>query len=192
MWLDGAPPEMTVMTRSGKIHSPRRVRFECPGVIMNKSFLIQATRLVVGVVSVAALAACAAPVTRVTRIYESPDAVIARSHVDYGTVRRIEVTDTQQQVTGGGALLGGLIGGVVGNQFGHGFGRAAVTALGAAGGVAVGNNVEQRQAQENSGTRYVVEVRLDDGRERRFDVPAISGLRVGGRVRIDGETLSAA
>jgi outer membrane lipoprotein SlyB len=161
-------------------------------ILGRETVLKRATRLAVGSVCIAVLAACAAPVSSVTRIYEAPGATIARARVDYGTVRRIEVIDTQQRVTGGGALLGGLIGGVIGNEIGHGFGRGAATALGAVGGAVVGNDVERRQADENSGTRYRIDVRLDDGRVRSYDSPTLNGLRVGGRVRVEGGVLSVA
>jgi outer membrane lipoprotein SlyB len=179
---------------------PRRLALHPPlGVDMNTSsrslpatVVTRVGRPLAGLACVAALAACAAPVTSVTRIYEGPGASVARTRVDYGTVRRIEVTDTQQHVGGGGALLGGLIGGVVGNQIGHGFGRGAATALGAVGGALVGNEVEHREAEANSGTSYRVDVRLDDGRVRSYATPDLNGLRVGGRVRVENGVLSAA
>lgn len=153
----------------------------------------RAARWITSVGSIATaviLSACAVPVTRVTYDYEAPGAVVPIAQVDYGTVRRIQVTDTRQEITGGGALVGGLIGAVVGNQVGHGFGRAAATALGTVGGAVVGNNIERRDAEANSGTRYQVTVQLDDGRIKRFDYEALNGLRVGKRVRVERGVLS--
>lgn len=79
------------------------------------------------------LAGCAVPVTRTTHIYDAP-ASVAYSGVEYGIVRGIDVVDTTEAPTGGGAVLGSLLGGVIGNEIGYGAGRAAATVLGAFGG----------------------------------------------------------
>jgi outer membrane lipoprotein SlyB len=139
------------------------------------------------------LSACAAPVTHTTRIYESADSpahlVPVARYVEYGTIRRIDVEETHQGVTGGGAVLGALVGGLLGNTIGRGGGRGAATALGAVGGGFLGNRIEHNEARSNSGTRYVVVVRLDNGSTRRFDIDHRDGFRVGERVRIDGGEL---
>lgn len=138
-----------------------------------------------------ALAGCAAPVRRVTHIGEAPRSA-AYSEVEYGTVRRIDLVETSEQPTGGGAVLGGLVGGVIGNQIGHGAGRAAATVLGAFGGAAVGNNVEQNQAAAASRRYYHVVVQLDHGPTRTFDYYELNGLRRGDRVRLDHGVLERA
>jgi outer membrane lipoprotein SlyB len=134
------------------------------------------------------LSACAVPVTRSTRIYDAPEVAYAPAPlpaVRYGSVQRIEVIETTQQPSGGGAVIGALVGGVVGNQFGHGAGRAAVTALGAFGGAVVGNQAEQAQAAANSSRYYRVFVQFDDGGRHYFDYAELNGLRSGERVRLE-------
>ena len=148
------------------------------------------SRLAVGMaaalVMCGVLAACAVPVTRTTRIYEEPGAARlapAPAYARYGTVERIEVEDTQVHDSGGGAVLGGLAGGVLGHQIGRGGGNAAATALGIFGGAVIGDRIEGRQAAAESGRRYHVVVRFDDGVHETFDYAEIRGLRVGERVK---------
>lgn len=132
------------------------------------------------------LGACA-PVTRTTRVYEEPRRV-STPYIERGTVQRIEVVETHQNVGPGGAILGAVVGGVVGNQVGRGSGRAAATAIGAVGGAVVGNHIERREAAANSDTYYKVFVRLDNGQRRRFECNHIGNTQVGDRVRLhDGE-----
>lgn len=132
------------------------------------------------------LAACAVPVTRTTRVYEEPVAsrqAAAHEHARYGTVERIEVEDTQVHDSGAGAVIGGLAGGVLGHQIGRGVGNAAATALGIFGGAVVGDRVEEHQAAAESGRRYHVVVRFDDGMHQSFDYAEIRGLHAGERVK---------
>ena len=137
------------------------------------------------------LAGCAVPVTRVTHIDEAPGRVAYRG-VEYGTVRRIDLVETSEQPSGGGAVLGGLLGGVIGNQIGHGVGRGAATVLGAFGGAVLGNNIEQNQAAAGSRRHYHVEVQLDGGAIRGFDYDELNGLRRGDRVKLDHGVLGRA
>jgi outer membrane lipoprotein SlyB len=132
-----------------------------------------------------ALAACAVPVTRTTRVYEEPRPRLAQAPVAarYGTVERIEVEDTQVHDSGAGALIGGLTGGVLGHQIGRGAGNAAATVLGAFGGAVVGDRVEKNQDAVQSGRRYRVIVRFDDGAHQAFDYAQIRGLHTGERVK---------
>ena len=130
------------------------------------------------------LAGCAVPVTRTTHIYDAP-ASLEYMNAEYGTVRRIDVVDTTEAPTGGGAVLGGLIGGVVGNEIGHGAGRGAATVLGAFSGALVGNNIEQTQAAANSRHFYRVVVQFDSGVMRTFQYYELNGMHVGARVKLD-------
>ena len=142
--------------------------------------------------SPALLAACAVPVTRTTHIYDAPAPAAAFGDVRYGTVSRIDVIDTTERPSGGGAVLGGLIGGVLGNQIGHGAGRAAATVLGAFGGGVIGNDIEHNQAAASSSRVYHVIVHFDHGGTRSFDYRELNGLRVGERVRLDHGVLGRA
>jgi len=152
-----------------------------PGAIARKPSRGVLTPLLVLTLS---LAGCAVPVTTTTHIYDAP-ASVAYSGVEYGTVRAIDVVDTTEAPTGGGAVLGGLIGGVIGNGIGYGAGRGAATVLGAFGGALVGNNIEQRQAAANSRHYYRVVVQLDSGVMRTFQYYVLNGLHVGARVKLD-------
>ncbi|GLZ16671.1 hypothetical protein Bpla01_02010 [Burkholderia plantarii] len=87
-----------------------------------------------------------------------------------------------------GTVVGALVGGVLGNQVGHGRGRSAATVIGALGGAAVGNQVGQ---QMGAPARYRLDLKLDDGELRSFDLPDAGDWRPGDRVRIDaGNRLS--
>lgn len=147
-------------------------------------------------VGVLALTGCAAPVTRTVHVYDAPGMAAAppppRPVVRYGTVSRIEVIDTQQQASGGGAVLGAVIGGVVGNQIGRGAGNALATAAGVFGGAIAGNRLEQDHAAANSSTVYRVYVDFDDGARRHFDYRDLAGLRAGERVRFEHGVLDRA
>jgi outer membrane lipoprotein SlyB len=137
----------------------------------------------------ATLIGCAVPVTRTTEIYDAPEPRTYNS-VEFGTVSRIEVVDTTQEPTGGGAVLGGLVGGVLGNQIGEGGGRAAATVLGAFGGALLGNNIEQGEAAANSRHYYRIAVQLDSGLLRTFQYYELNGLHVGARVKLDHGVLA--
>ena len=106
-------------------------------------------------------------------------------HVEYGQVQSIDLVRAESQTTGGGALLGGLIGAVVGRQIGSGSGRDAGTAVGAVGGAIIGNQIEKN----NRGARdfYRVAIVTQQGQVRTFDYPQLADLRVGDRVRIEGD-----
>jgi outer membrane lipoprotein SlyB len=103
---------------------------------------------------------------------------------EYGRVQSIDLVRAESQTTGGGALVGGLVGAVVGRQIGSGSGRTAGTMVGAVGGALIGNQIEknQRGAQDF----YRVVVRTEYGQVRSFDYQQLADLRVGDRVRIEG------
>jgi outer membrane lipoprotein SlyB len=138
------------------------------------------------------LSACAVPVMRTTRVYEGPAPAAAFADTEYGSVRRIDVTDIAVQPSGGGAVVGGLIGGVLGNQIGHGAGRAAATVLGAFGGGAVGDQIEHDEAAASAHRIYHVVVHFDHGGTRTFDYRTLNGLHVGDRVRFEDGVLDRA
>lgn len=109
--------------------------------------------------------------------------------VDYGVVQRIDVTEARGQPSGAGALIGGVVGAVVGRQFGGGGGgRAAGTVVGAMGGAVVGNEIERQQSGARSGV-VRVQVALERGGVRSLEVRDVGDLRVGDRVRIEGDRL---
>lgn len=100
----------------------------------------------------------------------------------------IDVVREGGRTSGGGAVLGGIVGGVLGHQIGSGRGNDAATVVGAVGGAVAGNEIEKRRnANEES---YRVTVQYRDGRESTFSQQSLNGLRVGDRVRVDGNQLS--
>ena len=99
-----------------------------------------------------------------------------------GHVTAIDPIRVRPKGSGAGAVAGGVVGGVLGHEL---FGGTAATVVGAAGGAVAGNNLERNYRKEVTG--YAVHVRLDDGRSRTITVPHVGDLRVGDRVRVDGE-----
>jgi outer membrane lipoprotein SlyB len=107
-----------------------------------------------------------------------------QQQAEFGHVQSIDLVRAENQTSGGGAVLGGLVGAVVGRQIGSGSGRSAGTLVGAVGGAIVGNQIEknQRGAQDF----YRVVIRTEYGQVRSFDYQQLADLRVGDRVRIEG------
>jgi outer membrane lipoprotein SlyB len=105
---------------------------------------------------------------------------------DCGTVAGVRAVKTPGEGTGVGAVAGGVVGGVVGHQFGSGHGKDAMSILGVIGGAVAGHEVEK---EVKATTRYVVDVRLDNGQLRTVSVPGNPGPIVGSRVRIENGQL---
>ncbi len=131
--------------------------------------------------SAIALGGCASPGYN---YYGGPATTVA-PRVQYGVVEGIDVfrSDGSGPV-GVGALVGGVAGGVIGHQFGSGGGNTAATIAGALGGALVGNEVERQNRVE--GSRYRITVRSDSGSLLQLDNVNDLNLRVGDRVRIEG------
>jgi outer membrane lipoprotein SlyB len=147
-------------------------------------------RIAVPALALALLSACAG--NRATRANEpvySPSRTAAPAAISYGVVRSIEATNvSSDQPHGGGAVLGGVIGAVVGRQFADGnAGKNVGTVAGAVGGALIGNEVEKNVRRDQAGVR--VNVQFDQGGVRSFDFKSIGELRVGDRVRIEGNQL---
>jgi outer membrane lipoprotein SlyB len=150
-------------------------------------------RIAVPALALALLSACAsrpqqasnAPVYSPNRgVSNAPSVAVA-----YGVVRSIESVGTaSDQTHGGGAVVGGIIGAVVGRQFGDSnSGKNVGTVAGAVGGALIGNEVEKNARREQQAVR--VNVQVDYGGVRSFDFWNIGDLRVGDRVRIEGNQL---
>lgn len=120
--------------------------------------------------------------------YSEPRYVNSGSYVGEGRVVAIDVVrGPGGRTSGAGAVIGGIVGGVVGHQFGSGRGNDAATVAGAVGGAVAGNEIERRR--EGGDEQYRVVVQTRDGREATFVQDSLNGLRVGDRVRIDGNRL---
>jgi outer membrane lipoprotein SlyB len=139
--------------------------------------------------ALALLSACASrPQTSNAPVY-SPSQGAPSTAVSYGVVRSIEAVGTaSEQPRGGGAVVGGIIGAVVGRQFADSnSGKNVGTVAGAVGGALIGNEVETNTRREQQGVR--INVQLDRGGVRSFDFGSAGDLRVGDRVRIEGNQL---
>jgi len=108
------------------------------------------------------------------------------AYADYARVVAIDVERTGGS-TWAGAVIAGIAGGVLGHQLGSGRGNDAATVAGAIGGAVAGNEIEKRRA---SGERYRITVRFRDGREASYVQNDLNGIRVGDRVRVDGDHLA--
>ncbi len=119
--------------------------------------------------------------------YSAPRAAVPVAAA-LGTVRSIEGADSADSARGGGAVLGGVIGAVVGRQFADSNrGKNVGTVAGAVGGALIGNEIEKNARRDPQAVR--VQVQLDQGGLRSFDFQTIGDLRVGDRVRIEGNQL---
>ena len=146
-------------------------------------------RLALGALTLALLSACASrPQASNAPVY-SPSRHATSVAVSYGVVRSIEtINATREQPQGGGAVLGGIIGAVVGRQFADSnSGKNVGTVAGAVGGALIGNEVEKSARRDQQGVR--VHVQLDRGGARSYDYQSVGDLRVGDRVRVEGNQL---
>lgn len=108
----------------------------------------------------------------------------------YGTITNIRPISNATGPSGiAGTVVGALIGGVLGNQVGGGRGRDAATVIGALGGAYAGNQIGQQMGAQQASV-YRIDVQVNDGSMRSFDVPTPGDLRPGERVRLDGNQLS--
>lgn len=98
-----------------------------------------------------------------------------------GRVTSVETIKQRAQGSGLGAAGGAVLGGLLGNQVGDGSGRKLATVAGAVGGAVVGNQVEGNM---KATTTYRVHVRLDNGKERTFNLQNLNGFSNGDRIRI--------
>ncbi len=85
-----------------------------------------------------------------------------------------------------GAIAGGVAGAALGSQVGKGTGQKAATVVGALGGAVAGREIEK---QVRAGTYYDVVVRLDNATTRTVRFEGDPGFKVGGKVKLSGETL---
>jgi outer membrane lipoprotein SlyB len=98
-----------------------------------------------------------------------------------GTVTSVSAVKKQGDAGLIGPIAGGALGGLAGSQIGGGSGKTIATIVGAAGGAAVGTEVERRS---KATTSYVVGVRLNDGSTRSFTYGNAPGVQEGDKVRV--------
>ena len=138
--------------------------------------------LALALVATATLLAACAP--EPYRVYDHRAvAPIAPQPAEYGVVEAMEwYRDGDNRPTGLGAVLGGVAGGILGHQIGSGSGNTAATIAGTLGGAWVGNEMERANERD----AYRVIVRLDNGARIAVGEVGEGRLRVGDRVRIEG------
>lgn len=142
-------------------------------------------RLAVPALALALLSACAVQPYQQQPPQNAPVYGGSQS-VAYGQVRSIEAIGMpQNQPLGAGAVVGGIVGAIVGRQFADGRrGENVGTAVGAVGGALIGHEIEKNARREQNTVR--VNVALDQGGTRSIDLKNAGDLRIGDRVRIDG------
>lgn len=149
---------------------------------------MKALKLAALAAAAAALAGCASDPYYYSdaRYAPSPAYATRGAYTDFGRVVAIDVMRGERgRTTGAGAVVGGIVGGVLGHQIGSGRGNDVATVAGAIGGAVVGNNLERRAEDEF----FRVTVELRDGRTASFAMDSLNGLRIGDRVRIEGDRL---
>ena len=129
----------------------------------------------------ALLAGCATQQPR----YQQPAPATNAAYVQYGQVTGVESVRGEGASVGKGAILGGIAGAVLGHQVGSGSGKDAATVVGIVGGALIGNEIDKRQQSAPDFIR--VAVRFDNGTQRSFDYAQAVDLRVGDRVRVEGD-----
>ena len=104
-----------------------------------------------------------------------------------GVVTSVKPVRQQARTSKVGLIGGAVVGGLVGNEIGDG--NPLATAGGAVGGAYLGNKIGQRV---QSGTRYRVVVRMDNGGTRTLTYASNPGFRTGSHVRVvNGRLVSA-
>ena len=155
--------------------------------------LTKRTSLAIAMGSAALLAACAGPQYDQST-YSAPQPYStypydtrAPANVAVGTVERIEVVPRGDSHNIAGTAIGAIVGGLIGHQIGRGTGQTAATVAGAAGGAIAGNQIERRSRAQNETFR--VTVRMDNGGYQTITQDNIVDLRVGDRIRLDGDRM---
>jgi outer membrane lipoprotein SlyB len=110
----------------------------------------------------------------------------ARICANCGVVEAINAVEVQGDGGYVGLIGGGVAGAVIGSQIGKGSGRTAAQILGAAGGAYAGNQIEKNMKKT---THYEVVTRLEGGGTQTITFASPPALRVGDRVRVEGNTL---
>ncbi len=110
------------------------------------------------------------------------------NYAQFGRVSNVEYLRGGQSQGVAGAVVGGAVGGLAGNQVGGGSGRTAATVLGVVGGALIGRALEQNMNRGGQ-DHYRVTVQFENGSVRTFDYAQAPDVRIGDRVRADGNQL---
>jgi outer membrane lipoprotein SlyB len=108
----------------------------------------------------------------------------------YGSIQSIERLPAGDSSAVAGTLVGGAVGAVVGHQFGAGKGKDLATVAGAVGGAIAGHELQQRSQERRAAQgNFRIAVRMANGDTRTFTQTDAGDLRVGQRVRVDGDRI---
>lgn len=105
---------------------------------------------------------------------------------DCGKVTGVRVVEREGKGSALGIIGGGVAGALLGNQIGGGSGKDLATIAGAAGGAYAGHTIEGKM---NTTKVWSVQVRLNNGQQRRFEFGHDPGFAAGDPVRVDGGRL---
>ncbi|MDT3736046.1 MAG: glycine zipper 2TM domain-containing protein [Denitratisoma sp.] len=105
-----------------------------------------------------------------------------------GTIESVTEKTQKGEGTGIGAVAGGVAGAVLGSQVGKGSGKTAATVIGGVGGAVAGHQAE-RYIRKTS--KWEIIVRFEDGTAREFDVDTQPVWRVGDKVRVENNVITA-
>lgn len=140
------------------------------------------------ILATAVLSGCASPYNPmpVSQPYPGSTQSSQPQYSEYGVIDSIQmVRGNASGGVGAGAVVGGVVGGLLGNQVGGGSGKAVATIAGVVGGAMAGNQIEQSNRAQTR-DMYQITVRLNNGGYQTITQDSIADLRIGNRVRIDG------
>jgi outer membrane lipoprotein SlyB len=105
-----------------------------------------------------------------------------------GTIESVTEKTQKGEGTGIGAVAGGVAGAVLGSQVGKGGGKTAATVIGGVGGAVAGHQAERYIRKT---TKWEVIVRFEDGTAREFDFNTQPAWRVGDKVKVENNAITA-
>ncbi|NMM26117.1 MAG: glycine zipper 2TM domain-containing protein [Glaciimonas sp.] len=144
------------------------------------------------VLAAAVLSGCASPYNQmpVSQPYYPAGAQSSQpQYSEFGVIDSIQVVQANAgSGVGVGAVAGGVVGGLLGNQVGGGTGRTVATIAGVVGGAMAGNQIEQNNRAQTR-DMYQIRVRLNNGGYQTINQDSIADLRIGNRVRIEGNRI---
>lgn len=108
--------------------------------------------------------------------------------VNCGTIESVTEKTQKGEGTGIGAVAGGVAGGLLGSQIGSGSGKTAATVVGVAGGAVAGHQAERYIRKT---TKWEIIVRFEDGTAREFDFNTQPAWRVGDKVKVENNVITA-
>lgn len=136
------------------------------------------------------LSGCASPYNQMqgSQPYPVSNSSSQSQYSTYGVIESIQMVqgNAAGNGVGAGAVVGGVVGGLLGNQVGRGTGKTVATIAGVVGGALAGNQIEHSNRAQTQ-DMYQIRVRLENGGYQTLVQDSIADLRIGNRVRIEGD-----